>query len=351
MPSKRCATSAKRSGSCSSAPLTNRMACQSRCEIRVQASRRRFLSTFSRPSTRRSLAVWGWACRSAVRSSKRTAADCGRARTCPAAPAFNSPCRRSQTLRRDAALVSRPKEQATRPRVLLWVKLRKPQHEHMFSALPWRSQRVDATLYLEGEMECGLMSHKFHRGFTAAEKTELWDRWKRGESLKAIGRAFGKQSSSIYFLVAPHGGIRPAERRRCRLALTLAEREVISRGVTAHQSARSIAKLLGRSPSTVSREMSRNGGCDRYRAALADENAWARARRPKCCKLANSPRLRRAVAGKLRLDWSPEQIAGWLKRTHPEDECNQVSHETIYLSLFLQTRGVLKKEQLGEQKC
>src|ERR1700680_2383709 len=103
-------------------------------------------------------------------------------------------------------------------------------------------------------MECG-MERRFHRGFTAAEKTELWDRWKRGESLKAIGRAFGKQSSSIYFLVAPHGGIRPALRRRSRLALTLAEREVISRGVTAHQSARSIARLLGRSPSTVSREM------------------------------------------------------------------------------------------------
>jgi IS30 family transposase len=130
-------------------------------------------------------------------------------------------------------------------------------------------------------MECGLMVHKFHRGFTAAEKTELWDRWKRGESLKAIGRAFGKQSSSIYFLVAPHGGIRPAQRRRSRLALTLAEREVISRGVTAHQSVRSIARWLGRSPSTVSREMSRNGGCDRYRAALADENAWARTRRSK----------------------------------------------------------------------
>jgi IS30 family transposase len=192
-------------------------------------------------------------------------------------------------------------------------------------------------------MECG-MERRFHRGFTAAEKTELWDRWKRGESLKAIGRAFGKQSSSIYFLVAPHGGIRPAERRRSRLALTLAEREVISRGVTAHRSARSIAKLLGRSPSTVSREMSRNGGYDRYRATLADENAWARSRRPKCCKLATNPRLRQAVAGKLRLDWSPEQIAGWLKRTHPEDECNQVSHETIYRSLFIQARGALKKE-------
>ena len=194
-------------------------------------------------------------------------------------------------------------------------------------------------------MECG-MERRFHRGFTAAEKTELWDRWKRGESLKAIGRAFGKESSSIYFLVAPHGGIRPAERRRSRLALTLAEREVISRGVTVHQSARSIAKRLGRSPSTVSREMSRNGGYNRYRATLADENAWARSRRPKCCKLAINSRLRRSVAGKLRLDWSPEQIAGWLKRTHSEDEYNQVSHETIYRSLFVQARGVLKKELL-----
>ena len=215
------------------------------------------------------------------------------------------------------------------------------------SVLEGWSQPVNATLYLEEEMECALMGDRFHRGFTAAEKTELWDRWKRGESLKAIGRAFGKPSSSIYFLVAPHGGIRPAQRRRSRLALTLAEREVISRGVTTHQSARSIAKFLSRSPSTVSREMGRNGGHDRYRAALADENAWTRARRSKCCKLANSPRLRRAVAGKLRLDWSPEQIAGWLKRTHPEDECNQVSHETIYRSLFVQTRGVLKKELLS----
>src|SRR3989475_10238836 len=149
-------------------------------------------------------------------------------------------------------------------------------------------------------MECG-MERRFHRGFTAAEKTELWDRWKRGESLKAIGRAFGKPSSSIYFLVAPHGGIRPALRRRSRLALTLTEREVISRGITTHQSARSMARLLGRSPSTVSREMSRNGGYDRYRAALADENAWARTRRPKYCKLANNSWLRQAVAGEGRI--------------------------------------------------
>ena len=191
-------------------------------------------------------------------------------------------------------------------------------------------------------MECR-MERRFHRGFTAAEKTELWDRWKRGESLKAIGRAFGKQSSSIYFLVAPHGGFRPAERRRSRLALTLAEREVISRGVTVRQSAGSIAKLLGRSPSTVSREMSRNGGYNRYRATLADENAWARSRRPKCCKLAINSRLRRSVAGKLRLDWSPEQIAGWLKRTHSEDEYNQVSHETIYRSLLSKRAAYSRK--------
>ena len=174
-----------------------------------------------------------------------------------------------------------------------------------------------------------MLGQRYRRGFTAAERTELWDRWQRGESLKAIGRAFGKPSSSIYFQVAPHGGIRPAARRRSRLALTLSEREEISRGLTAHQSTRSMARLLGHSPSTVSREISRNGGHDRYRAALADEKAWVRARRPKRCKLANSPRLRQAVVSKLRLNWSPEQIAGWLKRAHPEDECYHVSHETI----------------------
>ena len=186
----------------------------------------------------------------------------------------------------------------------------------------------------------------YRRGFTAAEKTELWDRWRRGESLKAIGRAFGKPSSSIYCQVAPHGGIRPAPRRRSRLALTLAEREEISRGIAAHQTARSMARLLGRSPSTVSRELSRNGGHDRYRAALADEKAWVRTRRPKRCKLAINPWLRQAVASKLRLNWAPEQIAGWLKRAHPDGGFYRVSHETIYRSLFVQARGVLKKELL-----
>jgi len=191
------------------------------------------------------------------------------------------------------------------------------------------------------------MDQGFCRGFTAVEKTELWDRWQRGESLKAIGRAFGKPSSSIYNQVAPHGGIRPVPRCRSRLALTLSEREEISRGIAGQQSARSMARLLGRSASTVSREISRNGGYDGYRAALADDQAWARARRPKRCKLANNPRLRRVVASKLRLNWAPEQIAGWLKRANPKDECNRVSHETIYRSLFVQARGALKKELLG----
>jgi IS30 family transposase len=190
------------------------------------------------------------------------------------------------------------------------------------------------------------MNQGRNRGYSAAEKTEMWDRWQRGESLTAIGRAFGKASSSVYFQVAPYGGIRPAPRRRSRLALTPCEREEISRGIAAHESVRSIAKLLGRSPSTVSREISRNGGYDRYSAPTADDAAWARTRRPKRCKLASSPRLRRAVARKLRLQWSPEQIAGWLKSTFPGDQTQHVSHETIYRSLFVQARGVLKKELL-----
>ena len=197
-------------------------------------------------------------------------------------------------------------------------------------------------------MECG-MERRFHRGFTAAEKTELWDRWKRMKrSLKAIGRAFGKESSSIYwFLVAPHGGDGPAERRRSRLALTLAEREVISRGVTAHQSARSIAKLLG--PRTLDGEP---GNEPRMAAIIVTERHLRTRMRgrdlvvQKYCKLAINSRLRRSVAGELGLDWSPEKIAGWLKMTHSEDESNQVSHVTIYRSLFVQARGVLKEELL-----
>ena len=182
------------------------------------------------------------------------------------------------------------------------------------------------------------------RFFTAAESAEIWDRWRRGEGLKSIGRVFGKTSSSIFAHIRPSGGIRPSPRRRSRLALTLAEREEISRGLVHGHSLRRIACSLGRAPSTVVREIARNGGPGPYRAAASDRRAWDRARRPKSCKLAMHDQLRQAIAAKLERNWSPEQIAGWLKRTHPE-AC-QVSHETIYRSLYVQARGVLKKELL-----
>jgi IS30 family transposase len=181
-------------------------------------------------------------------------------------------------------------------------------------------------------------------GFTAAQSAELWERWKKGEGLKSIGRTLGKPSSCIFAHIRPSGGIMPPVRRRSCLALTLAEREEISRGLAAGRSVRSMAHALGRSPSTVSREIGRNGGSRRYRAEAADSRAWRQARRPKPCKLAAHDHLRQAVAAKLEMDWSPEQIAGWLKRTHPGNEACQVSHETIYRSLYVQARGVLKKE-------
>jgi IS30 family transposase len=184
------------------------------------------------------------------------------------------------------------------------------------------------------------------RFFTAAESAEIWDRWRRGEGLKSIGRVFGKTSSSIFAHIRPTGGIRLPPRRRSRLALTLAEREEISRGLVHGRSLRRIACSLGRAPSTVGREIARNGGSGPYRAAASDRRAWDRARRPKACKLARHPELRRVVARHLRRNWSPQQIAGWLKSNRPEDEALRVSHETIYRSLFIQARGVLKKELL-----
>jgi IS30 family transposase len=188
------------------------------------------------------------------------------------------------------------------------------------------------------------MSKQRRRRFNAAESAEIWDRWQRGEGLKLIGRVFGKNSSSIFAHLRPHGGIRPVVRRRARRVLSLAEREEISRGVAVGASLRTIAAKLRRAASTVSRELGRNGGCRRYRAAAADKRAWDQALRPKRCKLAIHGRLRRIVANRLRQNWSPEQIAGWLKRAYPEDETRQVSHETIYRSLFVQARGALKKE-------
>jgi len=180
--------------------------------------------------------------------------------------------------------------------------------------------------------------------YSAEQKAEMWDRWQRGESLTSIGRGFDRPSSSIFGQLSPSGGIRPPPRRRSRLALTLPEREEISRGVVSELSLRAIAVQLGRSPSTISREIKRNGSLKHYRVSQADQAAWDRAHRPKPCKLAGNPMLRQIVARKLRCNWSPEQIAGWLKREYSGNASNQVSHETIYRSLFIQARGVLKKE-------
>ena len=182
--------------------------------------------------------------------------------------------------------------------------------------------------------------------YTAEQKGLMWDRWQKGESLGSIARLFSRGHSSIQRIVAETGGIRPALRRRSRLALTLVEREEISRGVVAGHSIRSIAATLDRAPSTISRELRRNGDRPRYRASQADQAAWDRARRPKTCKLVENRALARIVAKKLTLQWSPEQIAGWLNCTYPDDEHDQVSHETIYRSLFIQARGALKKELL-----
>jgi IS30 family transposase len=182
--------------------------------------------------------------------------------------------------------------------------------------------------------------------YTEADKALMWDRWQKGESLNSIAKLFDRHHSAIQGVLARTGGIRPPEKRRSRLALTLAEREEISRGVVAGQSLRSIAASLGRAPSTVSREINRNDGRRRYRANKADQYAWDRAHRPKTCKLAQNRALARIVSSKLQLEWSPRQIAGWLKRTFPDDETYQVSHETIYRTLFIQARGALKKELL-----
>ena len=180
--------------------------------------------------------------------------------------------------------------------------------------------------------------------YTQTQKTLMWDRWQRGDTMHDIARLFDRGHSSVQRILTENGGIRPRERKRSSQGLTLAEREVISRGLASQLSMRTIATQLGRSPSTVSREIHRNGGYASYRASLAEEAAWQRALRPKVCKLADKPRLARIIAVKLQRLWSPEQIAGWLKRQFPEHESHRVSHETIYKSLFIQARGVLKRE-------
>jgi len=181
-------------------------------------------------------------------------------------------------------------------------------------------------------------------GLSAIEKRDIWSCWKAGHSLHEIGRAFDKPHSSIRCLLLPRGGIPPLARRRSRLALTLSEREDISRGIASGSSLREIARHLDRAVSTVSREVTRHGGRPAYRAHAADDQAWNSALRPKRCLLGLNRKLRNIVASKLILDWSPEQISGWLKIQYPDDESLRVSHETIYRSLFIQARGALKKE-------
>ena len=182
------------------------------------------------------------------------------------------------------------------------------------------------------------------RGLSAEQKAELWKRWKAGQSLNEIGRALGKDHVVIQFVLARHGGIVPPARRRSRRVLTLAEREDISRGIASGCSMRIIAQGLRRPPSTVSREVARHGGRPLYRASEADQLAWQSALRPKPCLLATHSHLRELVAGKLMQDWSPQQIAGWLKMEYPNKESLRVSHETIYRSLFIQARGALKQQ-------
>jgi IS30 family transposase len=181
-------------------------------------------------------------------------------------------------------------------------------------------------------------------GLSAIDKREIWSRWKAGETLHEIGRVYGKCHNTIRAVLLPGGGIPPLARRRSRRALTFAEREDISRGMASGSSLREIARQLHRATSTVSREVARHGGRPAYRAYDADQRAWKAALRPKGCLLAVNSELRDIVASKLILDWSPEQISGWLTSQYPSDESMRVSHETIYRSLFIQARGVLKKE-------
>lgn len=187
------------------------------------------------------------------------------------------------------------------------------------------------------------MAHRGRPGLSAAQKAELWQRGKQGPSLSEMGRVLGKHAGSIHGVLSSNGGFIPPVRTRSRWALTLAEREEISRGMATGRSLRQIAATLGRAPSTVSREIHRHGGAHTYHAAEADAQAWTHSRRPKPCRLAPSPMLQQIVASTLALEWSPEHIAGWLKREFPDQGIRRISHETIYRSLFIQARGVLKK--------
>jgi IS30 family transposase len=188
------------------------------------------------------------------------------------------------------------------------------------------------------------MAHVANKRLSLADEDEIWARLRAGYAAKPTARALGISTSGVHGYLVRCGGIRPPARRRSPGRLSLGEREEISRGLAAGLSLRAIAASLGRAPSTISREVAAHGGRRRYRAAKADQQAWARARRPQVCKLATRPGLRDIVAAKLAARWSPQQIAGWLRTTYPDDAEMQVSHETIYRTLFIQSRGALRKE-------
>jgi IS30 family transposase len=183
-----------------------------------------------------------------------------------------------------------------------------------------------------------------YRRFSAADEAEIWARLRAGHAAKPTARALGLTTGGVRAYLVRCGGIRPTQRRRSPGRLSLADREEISRGLAAGLSLRSIAAGLGCAPSTVSREVAGHGGRGQYRATPADQQAWSRARRWKVCKLATRPMLRAIVGEKLKQEWSPQQVAGWLKTTYPNDPEMQVSHETIYRTLFIQSRGALRKE-------
>ena len=185
------------------------------------------------------------------------------------------------------------------------------------------------------------------RPWESEQRRELWERWKRGEGVVQIAQALSRAPTSVYRVLERSGGIAPAMRKRAARALRLTEREEISRALVAGDSLRSIARALHRAPSTISREVRRHGGVNGYRACEADHRAWSLGVRPKICKLQQHRRLQRAVASRLQMQWSPQQISVWLERQYAADETMRVSHETIYRTLFIQTRGALKKELLG----
>jgi IS30 family transposase len=189
-----------------------------------------------------------------------------------------------------------------------------------------------------------MMVYRKRINYTTEKMSLIWDCWKKGQSLRSIGRIFERNSNSIYGLISRTGGIRPPQRCRSKHSLVLSEREEISRGIALQLSLRTIAAKLGRSPSTISREIRRNGGLASYRATQAEDAAWQRSCRPKLCKSASAPKLCKIIGDKLKDKWSPEQISGWLKQKYPNNKDNHVSYETIYKSLFIQSRGVLKKE-------